>query len=142
MSRAEFELLDPRYDREPAYWGQLRKQAGLRADWSWDVLAAQAWCSRNPLLVAVLHGTQGPRGVVSSTWVGTSSRRHRFVSSPRGSRLGILHVRGPGHSALPGWWFDGHEPGRPSAEFRRLLDGYAAFARRELGAGMRGTLLR
>jgi hypothetical protein len=138
----EFELLDPRFDGEPAYWGQLRKQGGLRADWSWDVLAVQAWCSRNPLLVTVLHGAQGPCGVVSAVWLGTGSRRHRFVSSPRGSRLGVLHVRGPGHNALPGWWFDGHEPDRPVARFRRLLDGYAAFARRELGAGMRGALLR
>lgn len=138
MSPVEFELLDPRYDHEPAYWGLLRKQAGLRADWSWDVLTAQAWCVRSPLLMTVLHDQEGPRGLVCASWVSTRSRRRRFVPQGRGG-VGILHVRGPGYGSVPGWWFAGADGG---ADTRRLLDAYARNARRELGAGMRGTLLR
>jgi len=138
MSTVDYEVVDARYDPEPACWTELRKLAGLRADWSWDVLAAQAWCVRAPQLLTVLHGTSGPCGVVCAYFVGTRWRRNRFVPEGRGGAAGILDVRAPGNATLPGWWF----AEQPSAGCRRLLDGYARHMRRRLGVGLRGLLLR
>lgn len=135
MSQAEFEVLDPRYDAEPAYWPELRRRAGLRADWTWDVLAAQAWCARTPQPVWVRLGAGTPDAVVSADWVGSGLRRFRFVREVRGGRLGGLVVRAPGSSAVPGWWLaDGHELPALVADYRTAM-------RRELGIGMRGVLL-
>ena len=58
------EVLDPRYDGEPEYWAGLRQLAGLRADWSWEVLRTQAWLGQTPLLIQwrrpICHRQQGP----------------------------------------------------------------------------------
>lgn len=135
----EIEVLDPRTDPEPSYWDALRRRAGLRADWAWEVLALQAWCARTPQFVTVLHGSGGPCGVVSSAWVGSRTRRHRFVSSVRGGRWGGLDVRAPGTSAVPGWWFADSGADGGCAE---LLSDYVPAMRRVLGRGLRGLLLR
>ncbi|WP_110078783.1 GNAT family N-acetyltransferase [Actinokineospora spheciospongiae] len=133
------EVLDARFDAEPDHWPELTARAGLRADWSWPVLAAQAWAARVPQLVTVLHGSGGPTGVVASGFVGPTTRRHRFVGPRRAGGLGGLDVRAPGTSAVPGWWFDtddGH------GGVHRLLAEFLPGIRRELGAGVCAALLR
>ena len=118
-----FEVLDPRHDAEPPYWPALRQRAGLRADWSWDVLTVQAKTARGPQPIWVRreHGTA--TALVSADWVG------RF-------RVGGLEVRAPGSSALPGWWLAAGQ------DFRALVADYRKTMRREIGIGMRGVLLR
>ena len=132
------EVLDPRFDDEPAYWAALRERAGLRADWAWDVLVAQAWCARTPQLYTVFHDdndADGPAGVVAAAWVGASTRRNRFASGKK-VRVGMLDVRSPGTNAVPGWWFaDGS--GAP-----RIVGDYARAMRKHLGIGLRGMLVR
>jgi hypothetical protein len=133
------EVLDPRFDPEPAYWSALRRRAGLRADWAWEVLVTQAWCARTPQLVTVLHDGGEQRAVVNAAWVGSQTRRHRFAGSIRGGRFGGLDVRSPGSSAVPGWWFadSGDDDG-----CRELLARYVPVMRRELGFGLRAVLVR
>ncbi|OZM75039.1 GNAT family N-acetyltransferase [Amycolatopsis antarctica] len=133
------EVLDPRFDPEPVYWTALRKRAGLRADWSWDVLAVQAWCARTPQYVTVLHEGGEQTGVVACAWVGTPTRRHRFAGSARGGRIGGLDVRSPNSSAVPGWWFAG---AGPDGGCRELLDRYLPLMRSRLGPGLRVLLAR
>jgi hypothetical protein len=130
------EILDPRYDPEPEYWQRLRKLAGLRADWSWPVLAAQAWCSRSPWLVTILRDGAEVLGVVCASWAGLPVRRHAFVSTGRARWAGVLHVRSPGTAAVPGWWAADH------VSTQDLLCQYITGMRRELGIGMRGVLVR
>jgi hypothetical protein len=130
------EVLDPRHDPEPPYWRELRVRGGLRADWAWSVLAAQAWGSRTRMLVTVLHGTGGPYGVISSAWIGLPVRRTSFAPLRGGPLVGGLHVRSPGTSALPGWWLaDGTDIGE-------LTGRYGPGMRRALGLRCLGLLLR
>ena len=136
------EILDPRVDAEPLYWATLRKRAGLRADWSWPVLAAQAWLARSPQLVTVFLDGGEPRGVVWAAWVTATTRRHRFAAGGRRGRVGFLDVRSPHNSAVPGWWFDGYHPGERPGALRELFGEYVSAMRRELGIGMRGLLVR
>jgi hypothetical protein len=136
------EVLDPRVDPAPRYWATLRERAGLRADWSWPVLATQAWLARAPQLVTVFLDGGEPHGVVWATWVTTRTRRHRFVGSRRGGGLGFLEVRSPNSSAVPGWWFADYTPGERPGQLRELFGEYASAMRRELGIGCRGMLLR
>jgi hypothetical protein len=136
---SEVEVLDPRYDAEPAYWTSLRERAGLRADWSWDVLRAQAWCARTRQPVTVLLDGGEPIGVVSAAWVTGRTRRHRFTRPGGRGLLGGLDVRAPGSSAVPGWWFAG---AGADQGIRELLDVYAPAMRHALGPGFRGMLLR
>jgi hypothetical protein len=133
---AELEVLDPRYDAEPAYWRELRERAGLRADWSWEVLTTQAWCTRTPLLIAVLRDAGQVTGVVSADWAGVPVRRNGFVPIGRGPLLGGLHVRAPGTGSVPGWWSAGE---LPTAE---LLHRYLHGMRRAIGLGCRGAVVR
>jgi hypothetical protein len=129
------EVLDPRFDDEPAYWSTLRERAGLHGDWAWDVLVTQAWCARTPQLYTVFHGDDGPAGVVASAWVGPSTRRHRFVGNKK-TRVGMLDVRSPGSGSVPGWWFaDGAGAGRIVGEYAKVM-------RKHLGPGLRGMLVR
>ncbi|HEV8562299.1 MAG TPA: GNAT family N-acetyltransferase [Actinophytocola sp.] len=130
------EVLDPRRDPEPAYWGALRRRAGLRADWAWPVLAAQAWGTRGRLLVSVLHGSGGPVGVVAATWAGLPARRHSFAGVRGGPWVGGLHVRSPGNQSHPGWWC------AEGLGLRELVAEYATGMRRELGRRCVGMLLR
>ena len=130
-----WEVLDPRFDAEPDYWRALRARAALRADWAWEVMAAQAWTSRTPVYVSVLRDGASPAGVVFANWAGLPVRRNRFVGTRRARLVGGLHVRNPGHGSVPGWWSDG----LPTAEFLR---DYVAAMRRELGLGCGGALLR
>jgi hypothetical protein len=130
------DVLDPRYDAEPAYWAALRERAGLRADWSWPVLATQAWAARTPQPVTVFRDGPEPWGVVGAAWVTGRTRRYRFTGSGRG-RLGGLVVRAPGVSSLPGWWFAG-----PDGGLDCLLDAYVPAMRAELGPGFRAMLVR
>lgn len=128
------DVLDPRHDEEPPYWTALRERAGLRADWSWPVLATQAWAARTPQPVTVLRDGAEPHGVVSAAWVTGRTRRHRFAGAGRG-RLGGLVLRAPGISSEPGWWF-------ADGGLSRLFDSYVPAMRAELGPGFRGMLLR
>lgn len=130
-----WEVLDPRYDAEPPYWRDLRTRAELRADWAWEVLAAQAWTARTPLYVSVLRNGPSADGVVFANWAGLPVRRNRFVGTRRARLIGGLHVRNPGSGSVPGWWSDG----LPTAE---LLRDYVNAMRRALGAGCGGALLR
>jgi hypothetical protein len=132
------DVLDPRYDAEPGYWTALREQAGLRADWSWEVLATQAWAARTPQPITVFRDGSRPRGVVSAAWVTGRTRRHRFAGPGRG-RFGGLDVRAPGSSAHPGWWFAEDDA---DGGVRRLLETYVPAMRAELGRGFGGMLLR
>ena len=130
-----WEVFDPRFDAEPAYWRELRTRAALRADWAWEVLAAQAWTSRTPVYVSVFRDGTSPSGVVFANWAGLPVRRNRFVGTRRARLVGGLHVRNPGTGSVPGWWSDG----LPTAEFLR---DYVSAMRRELGIGCGGALLR
>ncbi|WP_197321946.1 GNAT family N-acetyltransferase [Saccharomonospora sp. NB11] len=132
------EVLDPRFDAEPPYWAALRAEAGLRADWAWDVLRQQAWCARTPWYVTVLLDRGRPRGMVTAAWIGPPTRRHRFATSRRGGRIGGLDVRAPGNSAFPAWWFaDAHADG-----CEELLSEYFPTMRKLLGTGLKATLIR
>jgi hypothetical protein len=136
------EVLDPRYDPEPAYWASLRSTAGLRADWSWPVLTAQAWLARTRQLVTVFLDGGRPCGVVWAAWVTERTRRYRFVSGRRGGWVGFLDVRSPHNSAVPGWWFAGYAPGERPGALRAHFAEYLTAMRRELGWGLRGLLVR
>ncbi|GAA1232177.1 GNAT family N-acetyltransferase [Prauserella halophila] len=131
----DYEVLDPRFDPEPGYWPGLRITAGLHADWSWDVLTAQAWAARTPQYVTVFHGDDGPCGVVWAAWVGPPTRRHRFAHTMRGGRFGGLDVRAPNNASAPGWWF-------ADGTVQRLLTDYAPAMRDALGSGARLLLAR
>ncbi|GAA1217823.1 GNAT family N-acetyltransferase [Prauserella alba] len=131
---ADHEVLDPRFDPEPAYWSELRATAGLHADWCWDALAAQAWAARTPQYVTVLHSGDGPYGVVWAAWVGPPTRRHRFARTKRGGRLGGLDVRAPNNASAPGWWF-------ADGAGKRLLTDYVPAMRERVG-GARLLLAR
>lgn len=136
------EVLDPRFDQEPRYWARLRARAGLRADWSWPVLTAQAWLARTPQLVTVFLDGGEPCGVVWGAWVTAGTRRYRFAASRRGGRVGFLDVRSPHDSAVPGWWFAGYTPGERPGALRAHFAEYASVMRRELGIGLRALLVR
>lgn len=134
MAGLTIEVFDPRYDAEPDYWRRLRAEAGLRADWSWDVLTVQAWHARTPLLITVLRDGPTVHGVVHASWVGPPMRRTAYAGPGRRKLFGLLHVRAPGTGSVPGWWFRG--------PLRELMRDYAAGMRRELGLACRGLLLR
>ncbi|MEY7971617.1 GNAT family N-acetyltransferase [Saccharomonospora xinjiangensis] len=133
------DVLDPRFDAEPVYWRRLRTEAGLRGDWAWDVLHRQAWGARTPWYLTVMLDGSAPRGLVAGAWVGSRTRRHRFVVSGRGGRFGGLDIRAPGNSAFPGWWFDG---AGDDAGCLRLLSEYLPAMRGLLGAGLKAALVR
>ncbi|MBM7773624.1 hypothetical protein JOD54_003828 [Actinokineospora baliensis] len=130
------EIFDPRTDPEPVYWKQLRVTAGLRADWAWEVLAAQAWGARTVQLITVLFDGATPKAVVNAAWLGAPL--HRFSFAGAGSRpwVGAVHVRGPGSGAVPGWWLADDVP------FTVLSESYARAMRRELGPGCLALVLR
>jgi hypothetical protein len=130
-----WDVFDPRYDAEPAYWKDLRARASLRADWAWEVLAAQAWSSRTPLVVSVLRSGATPDGVVCANWAGLPVRRNGFIGTGQARLVGGLHVRNPGTGSVPGWW----SADVPTGEFLR---DYARAMRRALGVGCAGVLLR
>ncbi len=130
-----WEMFDPRHDAEPGYWRELRARAGLRADWAWEVLTAQAWSSRTPLLVSVLRSGATVDGVVCANWAGLPVRRNGFVGTGRSRLVGGLHVRNPGTGSVPGWW----KADLPTGEFLR---DYVRAMRRTLGVGCAGALLR
>ncbi|MGW4520693.1 GNAT family N-acetyltransferase [Amycolatopsis sp. NPDC004378] len=132
------DVLDPRHDAEPVYWTALRERAGLRADWSWEVLATQAWAARTPQPVTVFREGATPHGVVSAAWVTGRTRRYRFAGDGRGW-FGGLDIRAPGASSRPGWWFA--DPGDDGG-VTRLLETYVPAMRAELGPGFRGMLVR
>lgn len=132
------DVLDPRHDAEPEYWTALREQAGLRADWSWEVLTAQAWAARTPQPVTVFRDGPRPCGVVSAAWVTGRTRRYRFAGSGRGW-FGGLDIRAPGASSQPGWWFAEHDADGGVA---RLLETYVPAMRGALGPGFRAMLVR
>jgi len=135
MPALDTEVLDPRFDDEPAYWTTLRERAGLHGYWAWDVLVTQAWCARTPQLYTIFHDDTGPVGVVASAWVGPSTRPNRFAST-RKTRVGMLDVRAPNSGSVPGWWFaDG-------AGAERIVGDYAKVMRKHLGPGLRGMLVR
>lgn len=138
MSRrfASAEVLDPRFAPMPRYWPQLRARAGLRADWSWPVLAAQGWCARAPQLVTVLHRPDRPAGVVFAAQVGPTTRPHRFVRVAGHRRFSLLDVRSPGTSAVSGWWFEDQH------DFGQQVDEALAAIGTELGRGPHAALLR
>ncbi|GAA4447874.1 GNAT family N-acetyltransferase [Actinokineospora soli] len=127
------EVLDPRTDPPPPYWADLRQRAGLRADWAWRVLEVQSWSDRCPHLITVLHDGGEPVGVVNAGWLGLPGRYSRFLRVGARPRVGALHVRGPGSSAVPGWWM---------ADGVGALAGYQRAMRAELGFGCVATVLR
>lgn len=129
------EVLDPRHDAEPPYWRDLRARAGLRADWAWPVLGAQAWGGRTRLLVTVLHGESRPWGLVGAAWTGLPVHRHSFAAVRGGPWVGGLHVRSPGNQSVPGWWAAG-------AELPEIVSCYGIGMRRALGRRCLGLLLR
>lgn len=133
-------FLDPRHDAEPAYWEDWRTTAGLWANWSWPVLRAGAWTSRDPLLIAVLRRdeTGAIAGVVAATVCGLRPRRHRFCPERGWPRPGYLHVQAPQSSAQPGWWFGTTDPAERAALFRA----YLRTARRTFGTAALGVLWR
>ncbi|MCG8920370.1 GNAT family N-acetyltransferase [Actinokineospora sp. PR83] len=130
------DVLDPRTDPEPAYWDDLRAQAGLRGDWAWPVLAVQAWGARTPQTVTVLFDGTEPVAAVNAGWLGLPAGRFSFARAGARPRLGALHVRGPGSAAVPGWWLAEHVP---LAEF---ADAYARAMRGALGPGALGVVWR
>jgi len=138
-SAVRLEVLDPRHDAEPTYWRALRARAGLRADWDYGLIRIAAWCSRVPLLVTILHGGESVLGLVCASWTGLPARRHGFVARSGWPWAGVLDVKSPGTSAVPGWWF---ADGLRDCDRRELVDAYRTGMRRELGTGCRGVLWR
>jgi len=136
------EVVDPRHDDEPSFWSALRRRAGLRADWDYRLLRIAAWSARVPLLVTVLHdedhGEESVLGVVCASWTGLPARRHGFVAE-YGPWAGILDVKSPGTSAVPGWWF---ADGLRRNDRRQLVTTYRMGMRRALGPACRGVLWR
>ncbi|GLZ38870.1 GNAT family N-acetyltransferase [Actinokineospora sp. NBRC 105648] len=130
------EIFDPRTDPEPAYWQALRRTAGLRADWDWRVLAAQAWGARTIQLITVLLDGDEPVGVVNAAWLGAPLHRYSFNAAGSRPWLGAVHVRGPGTGAVPGWWLADGVP------ITVLTTAYARAMRRELGPGCLALVLR
>jgi hypothetical protein len=135
MNVVDVTVLDPRHDAEPADWEALRAKAGLRADWSYDMLRLTARESPAPLLIAVLRDGADVLGVVSAVWAGARPRRQ----AGRRPVVGVLDVRSPGTSAVPGWWFDG---GLPERDLEQCFAGYGRLMRRDLGPRCRGVLWR
>lgn len=133
------DVLDPRHDPEPPYWGEFRTTAGLPACWDYALLGIAAWSSRFPLLLAVTREGGRPVGVVSANWVGFPGRRWSFVSAVRRPWAGFLHVRIPGSASSPGWWVD---PARSSPEAQEVLRGSVRAMRRDLGRLCVGVLWR
>lgn len=138
-SPVRLEVLDPRHDAEPPFWPAFRAGAGLRADWDYGLIRIAAWCSRVPLLVTILHGGESVLGVVCASWTGLPARRHGFVARSGWPWAGVLDVKSPGTSAVPGWWF---ADGLQRSERRELVAAYRTGMRRELGPGCRGVLWR
>ncbi|WP_026422021.1 GNAT family N-acetyltransferase [Actinokineospora inagensis] len=130
------DVFDPRTDPEPGYWAGLRATAGLRADWDWRVLAAQAWGARTVQLVTVLKDGDTPKAVVNAAWLGAPLHRFSFNGARSRPWLGALHVRGPGSGAVPGWWLADDVP------ITELTRTYARAMRRELGPGCLALVLR
>ena len=135
----DVQFLDPRVDAAPPYWEEWRAGAGRWANWSWPLLRAGTWTSRNPLLIAVLHRSGGEiGGVVAATVSGLRSGRARFTPEHGWPKPGYLHVQAPQSSAQPGWWFDATDPAERTALFRA----YTRAARRELGTSALAVLWR
>jgi hypothetical protein len=135
VSSLTITVLDVRQDPEPDYWPALRAQAGLRADWSFDLLRIAADEAPSPLLVTVMRIDGEFVGVVCAVWTGVVPWRR----TGRRPLVGVLDVRSPCTSAVPGWWFT---DALPPAERRQLFAAYARGMRRELGVRCRGILWR
>lgn len=133
---SDVEVLDPRHDPEPPYWEVLRLRAGLRADWSYDLLRAAAWCASAPLFVTVLRDGDEVVGVVCASFAGVPARNEFSRGRPW---LGALFVESPGTSALPGWWFD---PRLSTQDRTGWCRRYLQAMRRELGPRCRGVVWR
>ena len=135
----QIDVLDPRQHSEPPYWEALRIRAGLRADWSYELLRIAAWCSPVPLLLTVLRDSAEAVGLICASWTGVPAHHGKYVA-PRGRPwLGALYVESPGTSAVPGWWFAER---LSLTERTELCWDYLHGMRRELGPRCRGVVWR
>lgn len=129
------EVVDPLDDAEPDYWPALRAKAGLRADWDFALLREAAPMAPGRLLITVLRDADEPVAVVAAVLTGPRGRPRRRGRFPA---LGVLDVKSPGTSAVPGWWIAPERTG----EAAQLFAGYLRGMRRELGLRCRGVLWR
>ncbi|MFI7128841.1 hypothetical protein ACIBQ1_24275 [Nonomuraea sp. NPDC050153] len=132
--RMRVELLDPRHDPEPGDWEELRRAAGQRVTWRYDLLRAYAWAAQAPVLLAVLRRDGQAVGAVSASLRAPRLRRGRYAGPGRGV-AGVVDVHAPGNRSQKGWWWRGEND--PD-----LLPGYARAVRRALGPGWRSMVWR
>lgn len=130
---ATLQVLDPRHDREPDDWEQVRLAAGQCVTWRYDLLRAYAWAAQAPVLVTVLRQDGAAVGAVSVSLRGIARRRGTYAD--RRGRVGVLDVHAPANRSQKGWWFAGEQ--RPD-----LLRDYVKGIRRELGPGWRSVVWR
>ncbi|WP_433663829.1 hypothetical protein ACQPW1_17990 [Nocardia sp. CA-128927] len=100
--RRRIDLLDPHRDPEPPWWEALRRLAGLRATWAWEVLAVAG-----PLGIAVVHEGDAIVALAAARW-----------------SLGVANVAAPGSTGQPGWWVA--DPARQTELFGVLARGLRA----------------
>ncbi|MGW4794472.1 hypothetical protein ACWEPC_18905 [Nonomuraea sp. NPDC004297] len=128
------ELLDPRHDPEPADWEDLRRAAGQRVTWRYDLLRAYAWAAQAPVLLAVIRHDGRAVGAVSASLRAPRARRDRYAG-PRRGVAGVVDVHAPGNRSQKGWWWrDENDPD--------LLRVYTRAVRRALGPGWRSMVWR
>ncbi|MEV4290908.1 hypothetical protein AB0K40_35815 [Nonomuraea bangladeshensis] len=144
-ARMKVELLDPRHDPEPGDWEELRRAAGQRVTWRWDLLRAYAWAAQAPVVLAVLRRDGRAAGAVAASLRAPRLGRGRYADPRRSaagryaglrrSPAGIVDVHAPGNRSQKGWWWrDEHDP--------ELLSAYLRAVRRALGPGWRSTVWR
>ncbi|SFB27818.1 hypothetical protein SAMN05216266_107197 [Amycolatopsis marina] len=136
------DIVDPRTDREPEGWRDFRRRANLPPVWDYQLLGTEAWLSRNPPVLAVLHN--GTRVVgACSVMVCRTFRGRTFAPSPSGRRTRLRPV-----------WAEVYLPllsGYPAGVFDRSVDAAARKAAlrlferelvRFLGIGTVGVVYR
>ncbi|MEU0871831.1 hypothetical protein [Nocardia brasiliensis] len=109
------DVFDPFRDAEPPWWDTVRRTAGLRATWSWEVLAAAG-----PRLgLAVVFDGVDVVALAAARWT-----------------AGVLNVAAPGSTGQPGWWV------ADAARAHELFGVLAAGLRARFRYAVLGTLWR
>jgi hypothetical protein len=127
-------VLDPRRDPPPPGWSDFVARHSLYPPWDYDLLAMEAWLSRNPPLLAVARSGDEIVGAMTAL-VCVPGRGRRYAPAGWGSRLTprVAQVYQP--------WLggEGFVVTSGGAEVLRALE---AGVRAHLGPGLVGLLYR